>query len=57
MVYVQLGWGAHRDYVQAYAWLSDGIAGGADYLLRWRQRLRVKTTFGQVAEAKKLAGN
>jgi hypothetical protein len=57
MVYLQLGWGAHRDYVQAYVWLSEGIAGGADYLVRWRQILAEKMTSDQVAEAKKMAGN
>jgi hypothetical protein len=57
MVYLQLGWGAHRDYVQAYVWLSEGIAGGADYLVRWRKILEEKMTPDQVAEAKKTAGN
>lgn len=57
MVYLQLGWGAHRDYVQAYVWLSEGIAGGADYLVRWRQILAEKMTPEQVAEALKMAGN
>lgn len=57
MVYLQLGWGAHRDYVQAYGWLSEGIAGGADYLVRWRQILAEKMTSDQLAEAKKMAGN
>ena len=57
MVYLQLGWGAHRDYVQAYVWLSEGIAGGADYLVRWRQILAEKMTFEQLVEAKKMAGN
>lgn len=56
MVYLQLGWGAHRDYVQAYVWLSEGIAGGADYLVRWRKMLAEKMTPEQLAEAKKLAG-
>ncbi len=57
MVYLQLGWGAHRDYVQAYVWLSEGIAGGADYLVRWRNILAEKMTPDQVTEAKKMAGN
>lgn len=57
MVYLQLGWGAHRDYVQAYVWLSEGIAGGADYLVRWRQILAEKMTPDQVAKAKKMTGN
>ncbi len=57
MVYLQLGWGAHRDYVQAYVWLSEGIAGGGDYLVAWRNKLMEKMTPEQVAEAKKLAGS
>ncbi len=57
MVYLQLGWGGHRDYVQAYKWLSEGIAGGADYLVRWRQILTEKMTSDQLVEAKKMAGN
>jgi len=56
MVYLQLGWGAHRDYVQAYVWLSEGIAGGADYLVTWRKTLAQKMTPEQIAEAKKLVG-
>ena len=51
-----MGWGAHRDYVQAYAWLSEGIAGGAEYLVQWRKMLAEKMTPEQVAAAKKLAG-
>ena len=27
MVYLQLGWGGHTDYVQAYVWLSEAMAG------------------------------
>ncbi len=56
MVYLQLGWGAHRDYVQAYVWLSEGIVGGADYLLASRKTLVQKMTPEQLAEAKKLVG-
>jgi len=57
MTYLQLGWGGHRDYVQAYVWLSEGIAGGADYLVRWRKTLAEKMTPEQLAAAKKLAGD
>ncbi len=57
MVYVQLGWGAHRDYVQAYVWLSEAIVAGADYLLQWRNMLVEKMTSEQVAQAKKRAGD
>ncbi len=57
MAYIQLGWGTHRDYVQAYIWLSEGIAGGADYLGHWRSTLAGKMTPDQIAEAKKRAGD
>ena len=65
MVYMQLGSGAHKDYVQAYAWLSEGIArsadypvkGGAVFVSKWRRRLEEKMTSEQIADAKKLAGN
>ncbi|MEO6023988.1 MAG: hypothetical protein ABIP64_12890 [Burkholderiales bacterium] len=51
MVYMQLGWGAHRDYVQSYVWLTEGIAGGADYLVQWRNMLTKKMTPDQITEA------
>ncbi len=56
MIYLQLGWGAHRDYVQAYVWLSEGGAGGGDYLDLWRKKLMEKMTPEQIAAAQKLAG-
>lgn len=57
MVYIQLGWGAHRDYVQAYQWMSEGIADGIDYASLWRNKLMDKMTPEQLAQAKKTAGN
>lgn len=57
MVHLQLGWGAHKNFIQAYAWLSEEIAGGGDYLVRWRYLLAEKMTPEQLAEAKKKAGN
>ena len=56
MVYLQLGWGAHRDYVQAYVWLSEAIAAGDGYLTSWRDKLAAKMTAEQVAQAKKRIG-
>ncbi len=32
MIYLQMGDGFHRDYVQAHRWLSEAIEGGDDYL-------------------------
>jgi TPR repeat protein len=55
MVYLQLGWGAHRDYVQAYVWLSEAIAAGDDYLLPWRKMLVEKMTPEQLDRARKRA--
>lgn len=57
MTYMQLGWGAHKDYPQAYQWLSEGINGGDDYLVRWREMLVEKMTPEQLAKAKALTGN
>lgn len=57
MVHLQLGWGVHKNFIQAYGWLSEGIAGGGDYLLHWRNLLAEKMTPEQLAEAKKKAGN
>jgi hypothetical protein len=57
MVYLQLGWGGHRDYVQAYVWLRKGIAGGEEYLVKWRKTLAEKMTPEQVAAAKERTGN
>lgn len=54
MVYMQLGWGAHNDYVQAYVWLSEAIAGGDDYLIKWRDMLGEKMPPDQLEQAKEL---
>jgi hypothetical protein len=57
MVYLQLGWGGHTDYVQAYVWLSEAMAGGKDYLVTWRSRLAEKMTSDELAQAQEIAGN
>lgn len=57
MVHMQLGWGAHNDYVQAYAWLSEAIAGGEDYLVKWRSMLTEKMTPDELETAKELTAN
>ena len=57
MVNMQLGWGAHKDLVQAYVWLSEGVADGVDYVPLWRDKLAEKMTPEQLAEAKKKADN
>jgi hypothetical protein len=57
MVHMQLGWGAHKDVVQAYGWLSEGVADGLDYVSVWRNKLAEKMSPEQLAEAKKNASN
>jgi len=65
MIYMQLGLGAHKDYVQAYVWLSEGMAadpsnlrkGATESLVRWRKRLEEKMTPDQIAQAKTLSGS
>ncbi|MBI1397811.1 MAG: hypothetical protein GC151_17705 [Betaproteobacteria bacterium] len=57
MTYMQLGWGHHKDYVQAYRWLSQGIDEGIKYLPVWREKLAEKMTPEQLEQAKKQAGN
>jgi hypothetical protein len=57
MVHMQLGWGGHSDYVQAYVWLSEAIADGKDYLVSWRSRLAEKMSPEQIEKANKLANN
>lgn len=54
MVYLQLGWGTHRNYVQAYVWLSEAIANGDDYVLPLRKQLMEKMNPEQLAEAQNL---
>ena len=56
MTYMQLGWGGHKDYVQSYVWLSEGIARGDDYLVAWRNKLVEKMSPEQLDEARKIAG-
>lgn len=56
MVHIQLGWGAHKDYVQAYVWLSEDMPGDDDYVGKWRNVLTEKMTPEQLEKAKSLAG-
>ena len=57
MVYLEFGWGNHKDLVQAYVWLSEAIDDGQDYLIPWRKMLAEKMSSEQLAEAKKRTGN
>lgn len=55
MVHMQLGWGAHKDLVQAYVWLSEDMPRGTEYLGGWRKMLAEKMTSEQLQKAKALA--
>ena len=59
MVYLQLGSGAHRDYVQAHVWLREAIDSSEEnlYLIPWLERLEAKMEPEQIERAKQLAAN
>jgi hypothetical protein len=56
MIYIQLGEGVHKDYVQAYIWLQEGINKGDDYvyLIRWQERLTYYMSEQQINDARKI---
>ena len=56
MTHLQLGWGNHKDYVQAYVWMVEDQQAGIDYLDNLISNLAGKMTPEQLAEAKDLAG-
>ena len=59
MVYLQLGSGVHRDYVQAHVWLREAIDRSEEnlYLIPWLERLEAKMEPEQIERAKQLAAN
>ncbi len=59
MVYLQLGGGVHRDYVQAHVWLREAIdsAEANLYLIPWLERLEAKMEPEEIERAKQLAAN
>lgn len=59
MVYLQLGTGVHRDYVQAHVWLREAIDSSEAnlYLVPWLERLEAKMEPEQIERAKQLAAN
>ncbi len=59
MVYLQLGEGVHRDYVQAHVWLREAIDSSEAnlYLIPWLERLEAKMGPEQIERAKQLAAN
>ena len=54
MVHMQLGRGVHKDYVQAYVWLSEDMPGDDDYVEKWRKMLAAKMTAEQLEQARSL---
>lgn len=56
MVHLQLSWGNHKDYVQAYDWMVEDQSRGYDYLDNLIGNLEEKMTPEQLARAKELAG-
>jgi hypothetical protein len=56
MVHLQLSWGNHKDYVQAYVWMVEDQQAGVDYLDKLIRNLGDKMTPEQLAQARALAG-
>lgn len=56
MTHLQLSWGNHKDYVQAYVWLVEDQQAGFDYVDKLVVNLSKKMTPQQLAEAKVLTG-
>ncbi len=56
-IYMQVGMGTHKNYVEAYRWLNADLAAGTKYsrmdLERTRERLAKLMTPEQIAEANK----
>jgi len=57
MVHLQLSWGNHNDYVQAYVWLVEDQKADTDYLDQLIGNLADKMAPEQLARAKALAGS
>jgi hypothetical protein len=55
MTHLQLSWGNHKDYVQAYVWMVEDQQAGIDYLDNLIGNLAARMTPEQLAEAKELA--
>jgi hypothetical protein len=55
MVHLQLGWGAHHDYVQSYVWLTEDLGAGKEYVGPLRKQLAEKMSAEQLRQAKEKA--
>ncbi|UCH46547.1 MAG: hypothetical protein JSU95_10470 [Betaproteobacteria bacterium] len=56
MTHLQLSWGNHKNYVQAYVWLVEDQQAGIDYLDNLIGNLADRMTTEQLAQARELAG-
>jgi TPR repeat protein len=56
MIYIQLGEGVHKDYIQAYIWLQEGINKGEKYiyLIPWQKRLKYYMSENELIEAENI---
>lgn len=52
MTHLQLGWGNHKDYVQAYAWLVEDLPTDEEHIPKMLRQLSEKMTPEQLGEAK-----
>ena len=57
MVHLQLSWGNHKDYVQAYDWMVEDHEKGYDYLDKLIVNLAEQMTPEQLAQVKVPAGD
>lgn len=52
MTHLQLGWGNHKDYVQAYAWLVEDLPTDEEHIPKMLRQLAEKMTPEQLSEAR-----
>lgn len=55
MVHLQLGWGTHKDFVQAYAWLVEDLATDEEHIPKMLKQLAAKMTPDQLDQTKAAA--
>jgi hypothetical protein len=55
MTHLQLGWGNHKDPVQAYAWLVEDLPTDEEHIPKMLRQLGAKMTPEQLDQAKALA--
>ena len=52
MVHLQLGWGGHKDFVQAYSWLVEDLPRDEEHIPKMLRQLAEKMTPEQISQAK-----